>query len=176
MVLQMPFPFPRFCFSRCRGAATAGAILLAAALACPSAVHAESGAFTGFAGSWAGGGTITIADSGTERIRCRGTNTVEANGNALRQVLRCASDSYKFELTSNVTASGGNVSGSWNEATRNVNGTVEGTIANGQVSALVTANGYAATFSMTSRGNRQTVNISSKGEVRGVNVSLSRGS
>lgn len=171
MVFQMPFPFSRFHIGRFRGAAAAVALVLA-----PAAAHAESGVFAGFAGSWSGGGTITIADSGTERIRCRGTNTVDPNGNILRQVLRCASDSYKFELTSNVTASGSSVRGSWSEATRNVNGTVEGTVANGQVSALVTANGYAATFSMTSRGNRQTVNISSKGEVRGVNVSLSRGS
>ncbi len=111
----------------------------------------------------------------TERIRCRGTYTVDASGNNLRQNLRCASDSYKFELTSNVAAKGNNLSGSWSEASRNVNGSIEGSISGGQVNALVTANGYAATFFMSARGSRQSVKIDSKGEIRGVTISLAKG-
>lgn len=153
-----------------RGAAVAAAVLLA-----PAAGYAEPAPFANYAGNWSGNGTITIAEGGTERIRCRGTYTVDGSGNNLRQVLRCASDSYKFELTSDVAARGNALTGSWSEASRGVNGSVEGSISNGQISALVQTNGYAASFSVITRGNRQSVNISSKGELRGVTISLARG-
>jgi len=155
--------------SRVLRAAAAAAAILAA----PSLAHADT-PFANYAGNWSGNGTITIADAGTERIRCRGTYTVDGSGNNLHQVLRCASDSYKFELTSDIAAKGSNITGSWSEASRGVNGTVEGSIANGQVTALVQTNGYAATFNVTTRGNRQSVNISSKGELRGVTISLAK--
>lgn len=163
--------FPVSCFDFCifRGAALALAFLMAPALA-----HAESAPFANYAGNWAGNGTITIAEGGTERIRCRGTYSVDGSGNNLHQVLRCASDSYKFELTSNIAAKGSNITGSWSEASRGVNGTVEGSIANGQVTAMVQTNGYAATFNVVTRGNKQSVNISSKGELRGVTISLAK--
>lgn len=157
-----------------RGAALAAALIVAPVMA-PAVVHADSAPFANFAGNWAGNGTISIADGGTERIRCRGTYTVGSGGNNLHQVLRCASDSYKFELTSDVSASGSSISGSWNEASRNVNGSVQGSINNGEINALVQTNGYAATFNVVTRGNKQSVNISSKGELRGVTISLARG-
>ncbi|NGX95323.1 MAG: hypothetical protein G4V63_08875 [Candidatus Afipia apatlaquensis] len=165
----MSFLASRFDFRSFRGATLAAAFLMAPALA-----HAETAPFANYAGNWSGNGTITIAEGGTERIRCRGTYSVDGSGNNLHQVLRCASDSYKFELTSNILAKGSNITGSWSEASRGVNGTVEGSIANGQVTALVQTNGYAATFNVVTRGNKQSVNISSKGELRGVTISLSR--
>lgn len=139
----------------------------------PSAAHAQ--AFANYAGAWSGNGTISIADQGTERIRCRGTYTVNANGNNLRQNLRCASDSYKFELNSDITAAGSQLSGSWSEASRGVNGTVSGTVSGGEITALVATNGYAANFNVVTRGNKQSVDISSKGEIRAVTISLTRG-
>ena len=33
--------------------------------------QAQSGPFAGLAGSWNGGGTVTLDDGSTERIRCR---------------------------------------------------------------------------------------------------------
>ena len=164
----MSFP-SSFDYRNFRGAALASALLLAPALA-----HADSVPFANYAGNWSGNGTITIAEGGTERIRCRGTYSVDGSGNTLHQVLRCASDSYKFELTSDVAARGSALTGSWSEASRGVNGTVEGSISNGQISALVQTNGYAATFNVTTRGNKQSVNISSKGELRGVTISLAK--
>ena len=65
-----------------------------------SAGHAQSGPFAGMAGNWSGGGTVTLDDGSTERIRCRATYAVGAGGNGLNQTLTCASDSYKFDLSS----------------------------------------------------------------------------
>ncbi|MBN9594334.1 MAG: hypothetical protein J0G36_03175 [Afipia sp.] len=166
----MFFPALRFDYRRFRVAA-----LTAAALTAPTLAQADSSPFANYAGNWSGNGTITIAEGGTERIRCRGTYTVDGSGNNLHQVLRCASDSYKFELTSDIAAKGNSITGSWSEASRGVNGSVEGSISNGQVTALVQTNGYAATFNVSTRGNRQSVNISSKGELRGVTINLAKG-
>jgi hypothetical protein len=171
MGLEMTFTGLGFNLHHFRGGALAAAIIVMA----PAVVHADSAPFANFAGNWSGNGTISIADGGTERIRCRGTYTVNGSGNNLHQVLRCASDSYKFELTSDVEASGSSISGSWNEASRGVNGSIQGKVSNGEISALVQTNGYAATFNVVTRGNKQSVNISSKGELRGVTISLARG-
>ena len=157
-------------FRRLRNAVAAGALLLA-----PTLAHAESAPFANYAGNWSGNGSITIAEGGTERIRCRGSYTASNGGKDLHLSLRCASDSYKFELTSDIAANGGRISGSWSEATRSINCDVQGNIADGQVTALVQTNGYAATFNITTRGNKQTVAINSKGELRAVNISLTRG-
>ena len=72
-----------------------------------SAGYAQTGPFAGMAGNWSGGGTITLDDGSSERIRCRATYAVGAGGTGLNQTLTCASDSYKFNLASNVMAQGG---------------------------------------------------------------------
>lgn len=139
-----------------------------------SAARAE-GAFDGYAGNWSGGGSIQIADAGTERIRCRGTYSTDAGGNNLRQSLRCASDSYRFDLTTDIRSNGGGVSGFWSETSRGINGTVDGRVNSGNVVARVETNGYVATFNITTRGGKQSVAIASPGPIRAVNISLSRG-
>lgn len=151
---------------------TAG--LGAALLMIAPAAYADSGAFNGYAGQWTGNGTITIANAGTERIRCKGTYTVNNSGNTLQLALRCASDSYRFDLNSEVTAYGENLSGSWTESSRNVNGSVSGRVSGGQVSALVQTNGYAANFSISTRGSKQSVHVTSKGDLRDVTISLTK--
>jgi hypothetical protein len=150
----------------------------AAAVLTASPSRAEGGAFADYAGSWSGTGTISIAQNqgtSSERIRCKGTYTVEGGGNTLHQSLRCASDSYRFDLTSNVRASGGQLTGDWSEASRNVNGTVNGQVSGGDITARVETNGYVASFNVSTRGGKQTVAISSPGELRAVNIALSRG-
>ena len=87
------------------------ALALSAASFASSASHAQSGPFTGMAGNWSGGGTVTLDDGSTERIRCRATYAVGAGGTGLNQTLTCASDSYRFNLASNVVAEGGSLQG-----------------------------------------------------------------
>ena len=149
--------------------------VVAALVLSASAGHAQSSPFAGFNGAWSGNGTVSLSDGSSERLRCRAAYQVDETGLVLKQTLRCASDSYKFELTSDVSASGSSISGSWNEASRNVNGSIQGSVNNGEISALVQTNGYAATFNVVTRGNKQSVNISSKGELRAVTISLARG-
>jgi hypothetical protein len=149
-------------------AAGAGAILMLSA----TAGHAQSGPFAGFDGSWNGSGTVSMSDGSSERIRCRATYKVDGSGKGLAQTLRCASDSYKFDLSSNVTSQGNNVSGNWSEANRNVFGNLNGRAGGGQIDVFVEAAGFAANITLTTRGNKQSVQISSKGDIRGVSINM----
>jgi hypothetical protein len=139
-----------------------------------SASYAQSGPFAGLAGNWSGGGTVALDDGSTERIRCRATYAVGENGNGLNQNLLCASDSYKFELRSNVVAEGGSLSGTWSETTRNVSGNLQGRAAPGNFQVIASAPGFTANITLTTRGNRQSVVIKSDSVFRGATISLSR--
>ena len=59
-------------FAHARRPAFAAAAFFVATFA-GFASHAQSGPFAGMAGSWSGGGTVTLDDGSTERIRCRAT-------------------------------------------------------------------------------------------------------
>lgn len=152
-------------------AAGVGAVLMLSV----SASQAQSGPFSGFDGSWSGAGTVSLSDGTSERIRCRATYKVGGSGKELAQTLRCASDSYKFDLSSNVVSQGDRISGNWSEASRNVNGQLQGTAGGGRIEVFVEAAGFAATINLTTRGNKQSVQISSKGDIRGVNISMVKG-
>jgi hypothetical protein len=150
------------------------ALVLCAATLSGSASHAQSGPFAGMAGNWSGGGTVTLDDGSSERLRCRATYAVGAGGNGLNQSLTCASDSYKFNLSSNVIAQGGALSGTWSESSRGVNGTLEGRGSNGNFQVLATAAGFSASLLLTTHGNRQSVVIKSESAFRSASIALSR--
>jgi hypothetical protein len=150
------------------------AAMLFAAFIPFSASYAQSGPFAGLAGVWSGGGTVTLDDGSTERIRCRATYAVGAGGNGLNQSLTCASDSYRFNLASNVVASGGSLSGTWSESGRGITGSLEGRGANGNFQVVASAPGFTASITLTTRGNRQSVVIRAENQFRGASISLSR--
>jgi hypothetical protein len=150
------------------------AAALFVALVSGSASYAQSGPFAGMAGNWSGGGTVTLDDGSSERIRCRATYAVGEGGNGLNQTLTCASDSYRFNLASNVVAQGGSLSGTWSESTRGVQGTLEGHGSNGNFQVVANAPGFSASISLTTRGNRQSVSIRSDSTFRAASISLSR--
>ena len=148
---------------------------LAMMLMSATASHAQSGPFASFAGSWSGTGMVSLSDGSNERIRCRATYNVGGDGAGLQQTLRCASDSYRFDLSSDVVARGSNVSGNWSETSRNVNGTLEGKVTPGQIEVFVQAAGFAANLTVRTSGNKQTVSISSQGEIKAVSITLTKG-
>jgi hypothetical protein len=152
------------------GQAITAAGVGAALLFSVSAGHAQSGPFMGFDGAWSGNGTVTLSDGTNEHLRCKAAYKVAGNG--LKQDLECASDSYKFELTSDVTSDGDRISGNWSEKSRNIFGTLQGTAGGGQIDVFVEASGFAANLTLRTNGAKQTVQITSKGEIRGVNITM----
>jgi hypothetical protein len=150
-----------------KAAAVSAALMLSV-----SAGHAQSRPFAGFDGAWSGNGTVSLSDGSTERIRCRADYKVNGTGLGLKQNLRCASDSYKFDLSSDVTSQGARISGNWSEANRNIFGNLQGTAGAGKIDVLVEAPGFTASLMLRANGNRQTVQISSKGDIRGVSITM----
>lgn len=156
------------------------ALLLALSVLMPLASTQESagaaeGPFAGLAGSWSGSGKIMTSSGSNERVRCRATYAVAAGGKNLQQSLRCASDSYNFELRSNVSADGNAISGWWSETTRNVNGRISGRVRGNEIEALVDTAGFSAALTLVTQGSRQSVAIRSSGqELSGVSITLSR--
>jgi len=155
-------------FAQAIRAAGVGAALMLSV----SVGHAQSGPFTGFDGAWTGNGTVSLSDGTTEHIRCKADYKVNGSGLGLKQTLKCASDSYKFDLSSDVVSEGDRISGNWSEASRNVFGELHGTAGGGRIEVFVEANGFAANLTLLTNGKKQTVQISSKGEIRGVNITM----
>jgi hypothetical protein len=150
--------------------------VLAAALAFASPAPAQSsGPFGSLAGKWAGGGTIAMGNGSAERIRCRADYRVGNNGITVSLQLRCASDSYKFELQGDVRYQAGEVRGDWSERTRGAAGQVTGRIKGQQIEVRVEGPTFAALLSMTTRGDKQSISIKSPGsQMTEANINLNR--
>jgi hypothetical protein len=135
---------------------------------------AAAGAFSRLTGSWSGSGTISIANGTNEQIRCRAGYRVDPTGAALQQTLRCASDSYRFDVSSNLVDSGGVVSGSWSESNHNVTGSFTGRVQGGAISGTITGPNFNASLGLSTRGDQQFVTIrpQSGTDIRAVSVRL----
>ena len=136
-----------------------------AALSWTDATQAQdSKPFSGMAGSWSGTGKISISQGVTERIRCRARYDVAGSGVTVDLRLRCASDGYKFELQSNVTAQGGRVTGYWTESTYGISGRLSGSVKSGQVDVHVESPQFSALLVLRTNGNRQSISIRAAGQ------------
>ena len=151
------------------------AATLLALVALPGGAAASSSPFVGLSGSWSGGGVITMASGVKERIRCRARYNVGGSGSSLDLTLRCASDSFKFELQSNVAHNNGAVSGTWAEMTRRVGGNIDGTARGNRIQVRVSGT-LSALLAMSTSANQQSISIEAPGsEMSSVAISLSRG-
>lgn len=142
-----------------------------------SAEALASGPFSGLSGYWKGEGSITLTNGVSEKIRCRATYAVNDSGTALNQSLRCASDSYRLEISGNLLYNGGSLSGTWGEATRHASGNISGRASNNEIQARVDGAGFSAGLQVRFRGDRQSVSIrpTSGTDVSNVAITLRKG-
>jgi hypothetical protein len=158
--------------------AICGAAAMALVLAVPttkSDLQAAAGPFAALAGSWSGGGTLTMSSGAQERMRCRASYTVGGGGENVRLNIRCASDSFNFDLASDVESRDGRLSGEWSESSRNAVGTITGRANGSRIQAQASSPGFSANLSLTTKGNRQSVAIAPQGtDVEKVSLTLTR--
>jgi hypothetical protein len=154
------------------GQAVKTAAVIAALVLSTSAGHAQSPPFAGLDGAWSGNGKVLLSDGSSERLRCKAEYKIDNTGLGLKQTLKCASDSYKFNLSSEVTSQGERISGQWTETSRNINGSLQGTAGSGKIDVLVEAPGFTANLLLRTTGNKQTVQINSKGDIRAVSITM----
>jgi hypothetical protein len=151
----------------------AGAVLFASSFA-----TAQTGPFANLEGAWAGDGTISTNSGRSERIRCRAKYFVSPSGQDLDQQLRCASDSYRFDVNSGlVRQANGEIAGTWTETTRNATGQVSARDEGDVIVAKVTGASFTADMTVTTQGDGQTVQITPNGggsDIKSVSVDLRR--
>jgi len=139
---------------------------------------AATGPFADFSGSWSGTGTVRNGGNAPERIRCNAN--YRPRGSSQHEIdlqLRCASDSYNFDLAGQFTADDRNeITGQWTERSRNTGGTAIGRANGERLDVHVESGGFAADLVMVTRNRRQSVTIDSQGggQVVKASISLSR--
>jgi hypothetical protein len=121
----------------------------------PAPIHP----FAAVAGNWTGGGTIDLTGDIHEKLRCRASYTHGKSNNSLVLAIRCASDNYKFELTSNVVERGGQISGQWNETAYKVSGSISGRVSGNRITATAKGDSFNAAITVSTTGNKQSVTI-----------------
>ncbi len=156
--------------------------LLAAGVLATMGIAAQAqtvneGPFKGLSGPWNGTGTIEVSNGTSERIRCRASYSVTPSGETMHQDLRCASDSYKFQVDSSVIAdASGSLSGQWTETTRQVTGAISGRIAPGSITTNVHGPAFSAALSVETKGDKQVVSIRPEGQdITSIRIEMKRG-
>lgn len=140
--------------------------------------HAQA-PFGKLAGQWSGKGTIELSNGTHEPIRCRAAYDVLQEQSKLQLNIRCASESYGFDLRASATYAAGAITGSWSEGTRNAAGTISGRADGDRFQVVARGPSFTATLTLVTRGNRQSVTIQSQDEqtrVKGASIALQRGS
>ena len=82
------------------------------------------------AGTWSGGGTVTLDDGSSERIRCRATYKVSGASMDMSPHLRQRRLQVQ-PVRRRWSHQGGEVTGSWSETSRNIGGSIQGRGASG---------------------------------------------
>jgi hypothetical protein len=164
--------FSRFAYPLVR---TASGVALAAALLLP-VTESRATEFNGMAGAWTGTGTISV-NANKEKLRCRANYNVSNGGTTVDLQIRCASDSYKFDLQGGVNAINGSITGTWSEAAHGAAGEIAGTVKAGLISARATGPYFSAHLSLRTTGNTQAIALNSPGsQISSVTMQLSKGS
>jgi hypothetical protein len=143
--------------------ASLAALALTLVLAAPPARGQATGPFAIMAGSWSGSGMVNTSEGSHERVRCLAKYVSEKAGFGVQLDLRCATDSYKVEFTSNIVQSGGALTGNWFERTRRVGGQISGTAQGDLVNVRASGQTFTALLTVKTQGSRQTFSMESPG-------------
>jgi hypothetical protein len=157
------------------GGAFATMVLTSPSPALSEGTLGASGPFDALAGLWSGNGVVQTSDGLHERVRCKATYVAENAGRIVRLELRCASDAYKFELSSNIMQTGDSLSGNWFESTHRVGGSISGRNTGHEIDARAEGDTFTALLTVKTMGRRQSFLMESPGaKVSQVSINLSQ--
>lgn len=150
----------------------AGIVLALLIATVPRHARADPSPFDTLLGSWGGSGEIRLDKGRKERIKCNAYYT--GGGAQLGLAIRCQSDSYKIEIRSKLSYSGGRLSGNWEERTFNASGNASGTATDSAIRLAITGP-VTGSMNVSYSKSRQSVSISTQGTaLQGVSITLSR--
>jgi hypothetical protein len=151
------------------------ALLIGASGTITVAAGEQAGVFLSLSGDWAGDGTVNTNSGTTERIRCRASYVVNTKGDNLQQELRCASDSYKFEVSSTMIYDNGAITGTWAERNERVIGELNRLVYPDRISGGVHGSIFTAKVAVVTDGSRQSVNIEPTGtSIKAISITMKK--
>ena len=107
-----------------------------------------------------------------ERLKCNAYYT--GGGSQRRMAILCQSESSNLHMRSNLSLSGGRITGSWEERTYNAQGNASGQVSDGKISLNISG-GVTGTMSVAYTPSRQSVSISTQGiTLESVKIDLTR--
>jgi hypothetical protein len=124
----------------------AAAVVMTGATAYANCSPAGSQLMKSLNGAWRGGGSVTPIGGSSEPINCR--ISYASGMNSIEQKLTCAGTDYRITATSNVTCSGGSVSGRWLEQIANNTGSVTGGIGSNYLNLEVDGPNFKGRFAV----------------------------
>jgi hypothetical protein len=132
--------------------------------------------FTGMVGQWNGKGIVTYASGTKERLTCKVRYDMQTDDESILQTLRCASDSYKFQINAFYRNTDGKLNGHWEELTLQISGSISGSVSDtGKITGNLKGPGFQASVLVDTKGNTQSVDIASENQdIRSVSVSVKR--
>jgi hypothetical protein len=154
-----------------------GTIIVLALSSCGGGFAHAAGPFERLAGEWTGAGSIDLTSGTRERLKCRAKYDV--NADTLQLYIRCASDSYNFELRSSATVASGAVTGTWSESPHGAFGTIAGTASGESIRVKAEAGSFTANLSLVTHSNSQSVSIRTANPdagIKGATINMKRGS
>jgi hypothetical protein len=145
------------CLSRLHSGLLAAPLLCAAVLS-PASSRAEAPLET-YVGYWSGLGEVIMQNGAREQVKCVATYKVD-KADQLRQSLRCASPAYSVSAAVDLTISGLDVSGSWEERTYAAVGTIAGRRTTDGFDLTIRGANFNAAMTLTANGCKQQIVIS----------------
>lgn len=137
------------------------------------AMGASATAVSDLPGRWTGWGSVTLTTGQSEQVKCVATYFVE--GAAVRQNLRCASQSYKIDAVANLSVANGRVTGQWEERTWSVGGSVTGRQTDKGFDLAINGPNFGAAMMVGGTNCKQSINIMPKGfEIQRIALNLGK--
>ncbi|MBZ0218008.1 MAG: hypothetical protein K8F25_15735 [Fimbriimonadaceae bacterium] len=172
MMKSVTFPIPRQ-----KILISLSQLLLIAMIVFLGVNQSESHAATPFdtlRGAWRGSGKMNLRSGSAERLVCTAYYT--GGGSRLDLLIRCAGETTKIEMLSNLTSSGSRLKGSWEERTFNAQGSIEGQITGDLITMAITGLGdIRGRMSVSFTRSKQEVSIFVEGiGLKSVDLKLSR--
>lgn len=147
----------------------------AAAVALTIALPGLAAPVNDLAGRWSGWGSITMSNGSSEQVKCVATYFVEGGGAQLRQNLRCASTSYKIDVTAKLNNANGQLTGEWEEKTYAAIGSVAGRFHGTGFNVSIQGPAFSAAMAVTTTSCKQSISITPTGfDISRINIGLDK--
>jgi hypothetical protein len=139
------------------------------------ACAAAAGPIEDSSGYWSGGGSVTLANGNTERVKCAVTYKVSDDASQIRQSMRCASADYSINASADLRVRGQQVSGNWEEKTYSATGEVSGRYTGSAFVLSIQGANFSAAMNVSLSNCKQSINITPQGlDVNRISIGLAK--